>query len=219
MPTVLILPDLHAPFAHPRALAWLESVRADWAPDTVICIGDLGDQHGWCTHGTNPASPGPATEDERCLAFCRSLYSLFPVVLACTGNHDTRLARKCAAAGIPPRLHRTIAEVYESPPGWVWADHHIVQGVLYLHGEGYSGKDAALRAALDNGTCTVAGHIHSAAGVQYHASLTQTLWGLSVGCLVDPASPAFAYARAHRRKPVLGCGVVCDGVPLFLPLV
>jgi metallophosphoesterase superfamily enzyme len=218
MRRILILPDLHAPFHHPGALDILADLRRVHKPDSVVCIGDLGDQHGWSRHDRSPDAPGQADEDLATLSFCRSLYKVFPKASACVGNHDARLARACSRAGIPSRLHRTVAEVYDSPPGWQWSDSHVIDGVAFIHGEGYSGKDGALKAAKDNRVNTVIGHIHSAAGVQYSAGPFSTIWGLAVGCLVDSASIGMAYARSCAAKPVLGAGLIVDGIPMFIPM-
>jgi hypothetical protein len=215
---VLVIPDLHAPFAHPASLDFLADLRRTHKPASVVCIGDLGDQHGWSRHDRLPDAPGQADEDAATLAFCRSLYKLSPKVLACVGNHDARLARRCVRAGIPSRLHRTVAEIYGSPPGWVWADRHTLDGVAFQHGDGYSGRDGALKAAINNRRNTVIGHIHSAAGTFYAAGAYDTVWGLAVGCLVDCESLGMAYARASAARPVLGAGLILDGVPLFIPL-
>lgn len=218
MRSSLVLPDLHFPFHHPASLDFLADLRRQYRPKVVVCIGDLGDQHGWSRHDRLPDAPGQAEEYRLTLAACRDLYKLFPRVLACVGNHDTRLAMKALRAGIPSSLHRTVATIYESPRGWQWADAHTVDGVAYEHGHHYKGKGAALAAARDNRMPTVVGHFHATAGVEYSASRVNTIWGLSVGCLVDAGSPGMAYAKQTAGKPVLGAGVVVDGVPMFVPM-
>ena len=44
------------------------------------------------------------------------------------------------------------------------------------------------------------------------------MWGLAVGCGVDQRSMAFAYGKHFAKKPVIGCGVVIDGVPHAVPM-
>jgi predicted phosphodiesterase/5-methylcytosine-specific restriction endonuclease McrA len=166
---ILTISDTHAPYQHPGALDFLADLKRKHKPELVVCLGDLGDQHGWSRHERLPDALGQADEHDATLAFCRALYKIFPRALACVGNHDTRLAKRCVRAGIPSRLHRTVREVYDSPQEWVWADNHLADGIAFMHGEGYSSKDAALKAAKDNRMSTCIGHIHSAAGVQYTA--------------------------------------------------
>lgn len=215
---ILAIPDTHAPFAHPRALDFLAALRKGFRPDAVVHLGDLGDQHGWSRHGRLPDAPGQGDEDSATVEWCRAIYRLFPHVLACEGNHDTRLAAACSRAGIPSRLHRTIPEVYGSPPGWDWAESHTVDGIVFEHGEGYSGADAAVKAAINNGANTVIGHIHSVAGVRYSCFRSRCIFGASAGCLVDPRAVGLSYARKCVRKPVLGCLLIENRVPRFVPL-
>jgi predicted phosphodiesterase len=215
---ILTISDTHAPYQHPGALDFLADLKRKHKPELVVCLGDLGDQHGWSRHERLPDALGQADEHDATLAFCRALYKIFPRALACVGNHDTRLAKRCVRAGIPSRLHRTVREVYDSPQEWVWADNHLADGIAFMHGEGYSSKDAALKAAKDNRMSTCIGHIHSAAGVQYTAGAFSTIWGMSAGCLVDPTSYGLAYAKTNAAKPVLGTGLILDGIPMFVPL-
>jgi hypothetical protein len=42
---------------------------------------------------------------------------------------------------------------------------------------------------------------------------------MSVGCGVNVKHPAMRYARNHVRRPILGCGIVEDGIyPTFIPM-
>ncbi len=215
---VLVISDLHAPFNHPDAIDFLRDVKKRYKTDTTVCIGDLGDQHGWSRHGRDPNAMGQGDEDEACVEFCRALYKLVPNALACIGNHDKRLARSCSRSGVPARLHRTIAEIYDSPVLWHWGDAHELDGIVYQHGEGFSGQNSALRAAQINRCSTVIGHIHAWAGVQYHSNGINTIFGMNVGCLADSSSVAFNYAKCSPNKQTLGCGVVLDGLPIFVPM-
>ncbi len=214
----LILPDIHAPYHWGGTLALCRTLKKRLKPDRVVCIGDLADQHGWSQYEREPDSLGQGTEDLATLAFCRELYSIFPRVLACVGNHDCRLAKRAARAGLPSRLHLTISDMYQSPAGWEWADRHVIDSVVYQHGEGFSGAQAALKAAVANRQSTVIGHVHSAAGVAYASNGVNRIFGMSVGCLIDVEAPAFRYGRTTAAKPVLGYGVVIDGVPHFEPV-
>ena len=45
MATVLALPDLHCPFEHRDALAFLKAVRKHYRTDTTVCLGDEADMH------------------------------------------------------------------------------------------------------------------------------------------------------------------------------
>lgn len=215
---VLTISDYHAPFNHPDALDFLADLKRELRPRAVVCLGDLGDQHGWSRHGRHPDAPGQAEEDSAMLKAARGLYKLFPRALACIGNHDKRLAKACARAGVPSRLYRTVAEVYASPEKWKWGEGHMVDGVAYIHGEGFSGQNAALSAASKMRCSVVMGHIHAWAGIQYHCNGLTTVFGCNAGCLIDPASIAMEYAKTSPNKQVIGTAYVADGVPYFRPM-
>jgi hypothetical protein len=42
---------------------------------------------------------------------------------------------------------------------------------------------------------------------------------MGVGCLIDPHSPAFQYDKKNIvSRPVLGSGVVIEGIPSVIPM-
>lgn len=216
---VLAIGDTHAPFVHADALDFLRDLKREYKPDKVVHIGDLGDQYGWKRHeDQDPDALSPKDEDEACLKWCRKLYKIFPDVDACIGNHDERLAKAMKRAGVPSRLCKSIREIYDSPAGWRWQRSYIYDGVAHLHGEGFSGPDAAVKAAQKICRSAAIGHCHTTAGVRWFSTDFSRVFGLSVGCLVDPESFAFAYTKKYAARPVLGSAVVIDGVPQFIPM-
>ena len=98
----------------------------------------------------------------------------------------------------------------------------MVDGVRYEHGDalgGGMGATATMRAPLRNQRSTVFGHFHSFAGIQYVASPENLNFGFNVGCLIDFKTYAFKYAKAHKARPVLGCGIVQEAIPTFIPML
>ena len=56
---------------------------------------------------------------------------------------------------------------------------------------------------------SIQGHHHSVFEISYYADANQLRWSMTVGCLLDPDSPAARYSsRAVLRRPILGCGVL-----------
>lgn len=56
---------------------------------------------------------------------------------------------------------------------------------------------------------SIQGHHHSLFEIVYSADSNQLRWSMTVGCFLDPHSPAATYmAKAVLRRPILGCGML-----------
>lgn len=215
---ILTISDLHAPYHHPDATDFLADLKRRVKPDCVVCLGDEIDAHGWGRWDRNPDALGQGDELSAAAKALRPIFRLFPEALVCNSNHSQRHLRKALRSGLPSAFLRELSEVLGAPPGWRWADRHDVDGIAFVHGEGYSGQNSALHAAQKLRCNSVIGHVHSWAAVQFTDNGQSCIWGMNAGCLVDPASRAFDYARACPNKQVLGTGVIIDGVPQFVPM-
>lgn len=218
MATVLVVPDLHCPWQHEHALDFLAGLKRAHRPERVVVIGDEADCHRWSSHPQDPELPGPGEELRLTRAALRPFYKLFPQARVCVSNHGIRPFRRAAEAALPGGFLRAWKQVIEAPRGWNWAQRWLLDDTVYVHGDGFSGKNAALTAAERYRKNVVLGHVHSHAGVQYSTSVYSQVWGLQVGCLIDTEAPAFAYGRHLAVRPTLGAGLVVDGVPHFLPM-
>lgn len=216
--TILVIPDLHAPFQHPQALNFLSEVQRKYKPGHIICIGDEIDSHALSHWDHDPDGYSAGHEFQEAVKFLHQLYKIFPSVKCCTSNHTARYFKRAFKAGIPAAFLRSYSEVLEAPKDWQWADNWEINGILFEHGEGFSGQNAALNAMKGNMQSTVIGHVHSYAGVQYYNTPKQTLFGMNVGCLLNNEAYSFKYGRHFKVKPALGCGIIEKGVPHFIPL-
>lgn len=216
---VLTIPDLHHPFAHKDAHAFLKYLKLKFKPTTVVCLGDELDFHALSRWTADPDGWSAGHELERALESMEGLYSLFPTVKVCTSNHTIRPFKRALDAGIPRKIIRDYREFLGAPDTWVWRDKWIIDDIIYEHGENLSGKYAQNRAASQNLQSTVFGHVHTFAGIHYLASHNRLLFGFNVGCLIDLKSYAMAYGSKFRNKPVLGAGIVDKGVPQFYPMI
>lgn len=214
----LCIPDLHCPFHHKSAFNFLLRIKKNFNPDKVVCMGDEIDAHGMSRYTKDPSAPGPADEIRRGIKALKHLYELFPEVMVCESNHTWRPFRRAAECGIPGIFFRSVKEVLQAPAGWEWSQSWEVDRVLFVHGEGFAGKNAALEAAVAYRRNVVIGHVHAYAGIQWSASFGSSIFGMNCGCLVDEKSPAMSYAKYNKDRPMLGCGVVADGVPHFIPM-
>jgi hypothetical protein len=216
--TVLAIPDLHCPFEHRDALDFLKAVRKQYRTDAVVCLGDEADMHAMSMHDHDPDGHSAGDEHEKMLGHLRPFYEAFPQVASMHSNHTARPYRRAAKFGIPSVYLRTYADFMAAPKGWSWHEEIEVDGVGYEHGEGYSGWVGALTCAQRNMQPRVIGHLHGCAGVVFDANPRYLFWGMNAGCLIDRRKYAFAYGKTSKHKPILGCGVIRDRTPTFVPM-
>lgn len=216
---VLSWPDSHIPFEHKDAYSFLSHVKKLYKPTTIVCLGDLEDWHGISFHDKDPDGYSAGHEYLELKKRIRPYFELFPKVLVCTSNHGSLPFRKAFAYGLPSQLLKSYKDILEAPDGWQWADHWVVDGVIYEHGDPFTGRDAAIKAATQNMQSTVIGHVHSFAGIQYSANSKHLIYGFNSGCLIDKDRYAFAYAKKYKQKPILGCGIITNGIPTFIPMI
>jgi len=217
--TVLAIPDLHVPFHHPDAYEFLSTVKQKYKPDVVVNLGDLEDWHSISVnHTADPDGMSPGDELKALRGAVKPYFKLFPKVKMCTSNHGNRPLRAAYEYGLPSELIRSYKEIIQAPKGWEVADAWEVDGVVYEHGEAFSGQQGAIKSANSNMQSTVIGHIHAFAGIQYSANSKHLIFGFNVGCLIDRHKYAFAYGKKIKSKPILGCGLIINQIPTFIPL-
>ncbi len=218
MHSVLALPDLHVPFHHRDALAFLLAVRRHFRTDTTVCLGDEIDAHALSMHDHDSDGMSAQGEYEKSLDGLEPFYRAFPKCVSMHSNHTARPFRRASKFGIPSVYLRSYAEFMRAPKGWTWHESVEIDGVRYSHGEGYSGPLGALKCAQAHMQTVVIGHLHSFAGVLWNANPRYLFAGLNAGCLIDRHTYAFNYAKHTPAKPILGCGVIRNGVPQFIPM-
>lgn len=217
--TVLAIPDMHLPFQHPDTLEFLKWVKNKYSPQVVVCLGDEVDFHALSDYDSDPDGYSPGHELNKAIDHLQDYYKLFPTVKVCTSNHTARPFKRAYKSGIPRAFIRNYVEFLKAPAGWRWADQHEVDGIFYEHGEGQSGNQGAIKAAVANMNSTVIGHLHSDAGIQYLANDKHLIYGFNVGCLLDRHAYAAAYGKHMKKKPILGCGIINKGIPVFIPML
>ena len=218
MKPTLVIPDLHAPYNHPQALDFLQSVKEAYDLDNAVCLGDEADYHAMSFHDSDPALLSAGDELKAARKFLQKLHKLCPAMKICESNHGSMRARKALAHGLPGELFKDYADLYGTP-GWTWHREIIdeIAGIPIVFRHAF-GKNT--RSALRNtgGACIVQGHFHSNAEITWLETPRHRIFGMSCGCLINPQSPAFAYNTHDLARPILGCGVIIDGLPMFLPM-
>jgi hypothetical protein len=220
--TVLVIPDIQIPFEHPDTIPFLKAVRDMYEPTRVVQIGDLIDSHALSFYGSDPDGYSAGRELKKAIRNLKKFYRAFPKVDVVLGNHDDRLYRSAFAAGLPRSCIRDLPEILEFPKGWALHEDIVIDNVVYEHGDKFgngNGNNAFKKAIDSNMASTVYGHFHAAAGVRWFANKRYLLFGFNVGCLMDGHSYAAAYGKKFANKPILGCGIVDEGIPQFIPML
>ncbi len=217
--TVLVIPDMQMPFHHQDTVPFLKAVKNLVRPTEVVCIGDSIDGYMLSMWDHEPEAMNVADEYEAAMRSLKEIYKLFPVAREVLSNHNERIAKKILAGGLPAAFVKSYEEIMQYPAGWSIHPFVTIDNVTYEHGHAQGGQYAAINLAAHNGTSTVIGHHHSHGGVQYRANRNKTIFGMNVGCLIDVSAYAFKYADNCKFKVTLGCGVVRQGVPFFVPML
>lgn len=216
---VLAFGDTHYPFSHRDHLDFLDAVIQKHDPTLFVHTGDELDFHALSDYDSDPDGDSAGVEYKKGIKEMKKLYSLIPSARACISNHNARPYRRAYKSGIPTAFMRTYAEWMQAPEGWEWGFKFDIDGVVYEHGEGVSGKLGHLKAAEQNMQSTVIGHIHAHAGVAYLANPKHLIFGLNCGWLGDKDAYSMAYGRNNRNKPILGASIIDHGIPTFIPMV
>lgn len=216
---VLVIPDLQVPFQHVDALDFLQLVAETYQTTEVVNIGDSLDFSGLSRFTKDPDGISAGDEHKRSLAFFKEYYKVFPRGIEVYSNHNGRLYDRAKEAGIPRVFVKDMQEILGAPVTWSFKWSHEIDGVKYVHGDGFGGMHAARDGAVVSRQSVVIGHHHSHAGISYIANEKEMIFGMNVGCLIDKNAYAFKYATKTKYKPTLGCGVVLEGAPSWIPMI
>jgi metallophosphoesterase superfamily enzyme len=209
---VLAVGDVHEPVSRKEYLQFCIDTYDEYDCDTVVFLGDIVDWHAISFHANHPEAPSAIDEYYLALEGIQKWYDVFPNAYITIGNHDCRINRLAETVNIPSKFIRDFNETWETPE-WEWVDDIILDDVYYFHGTGYGGLHPAFNAARHLGMSCVMGHVHSVAGIKWCVSPEKRWFGMDTGCGVDDKAFAFAYGKHMKRKSVISCGVVIDGMP------
>lgn len=229
---ILVISDQHAPYSHPDTLEFLTSVKRKHMPDRVVNIGDELDYHAMSYHDADCDLDSAGSELKKGREWLQLLEKIFPQMDLVESNHGSMAYRKAKSNGVPRHLLQTYrASIFGSkdadgevyfPDGigadWVWHPSLILdtphEPVNFHHGK----KANVSSNVLDDRMCFVQGHHHSKADISYISTPNALLWGMTVGCLIDDKSYAFAYNKIGATRPVISVGIIIDGFPRLLPM-
>jgi predicted phosphodiesterase len=214
MSRVLVIGDLHLPAEREDYLEFCKKLKKKYKTTEVIFIGDVLDHHAISFHQKNPDADSAVAEYHRSMEHMKDWKKAFPNAKVCIGNHDERVHRLSANAGIPAMYLKDYPEVFDTPT-WEWGYEWVVDNVSYTHGTGTSsGNTPAFNSAKVRAQSTVSGHVHSVACINWMRGPNgQKIFGFNVPCGVDMNHKLMYYSKNFLKKPVNGAGVVIDGHP------
>lgn len=218
MKNTIFISDTHAPYHHRDTLSFLEAIKDAYDIQIAKSVGDIVDNHSSSFHDIEYSCLSAKDEYLKARAFCQNLSEIFPKMTISIGNHCKMTERKAKVAGIPLDHLKSYNDVYGVD--WNWVDHDWFKINEYNHclmTHAMAGN--TLSNAKTHSHCSVQGHYHGTFGLEFFADKQVLRWSMSVGCLIDPNSPAFNYAKlSSNKRPIVGCGALIDDVPILIPM-
>ena len=217
---VLLISDLHIPYHHQDALAFLQHLKDKYNPTRVICLGDELDKHALSYHDSDPDLPSAGDELRKSLPVVAELHEMFPVMDIIESNHGSLVWRKAKTFGIPKHYIKGYNDVLEVGEGWKWSFDLTITlpngQKCYIH----HGKTSdVIKLSQQMGMCAVQGHFHESFRVDYWGNPNGLFWGLQCGCLIDDDALAFSYNNVNIKRPVIGTGLIIDSQPVLEPMI
>jgi len=217
---VLVIGDMHFPFQHPDAIAFLKAVKKEYKPDRVIQIGDEVDFHAISFHDSDPDLLSPGDELESAIKKLQPLYKLFPKVDLIESNHGSLVYRKGKALGLPRHVFKSYREVLQAPKNWNWHFDLTIKLSNGMNCYFHHGKTSdPLKLSQSMGMSAVQGHFHEKFSINYWGNSLGLYWQAFTGCLVNDDSLAMSYNNTNLKRPIIGSLIILDGWPRLLPLV
>lgn len=217
---VLLISDLHIPYHHQDALAFLKHLKEKYNPTRVICLGDELDKHALSYHDSDPDLLSAGDELRKSLPVVAELHKMFPVMDIIESNHGSLVWRKAKTFGIPKHYIKGYNDVLGVGDGWKWSFDLTITlpngQKCYIH----HGKTSdVIKLSQQMGMCAVQGHFHESFKVDYWGNPNGLFWGLQTGCLIDDDALAFSYNNVNIKRPMIGTAVIIDSQPILEPLI
>ena len=216
---ILVISDLHFPFAHPDWFEFLSKLKKTYKPNHIIQIGDESDMHSInVSHIIDPDLPSPKDELELAKKDMKKLYKIFPKMVLLESNHGSMVYRRAISRGMSRSFIKSYNDIWGVGKGWVWKEKYQINTdkgrVLFAH---QFCKDISKAVASYSQSC-VQGHFHTTSEIKFAGNEFHLNFGMTVGCLVDVKSLSMNYMKLNLKKPVLSCGLITNGMPHLTPM-
>lgn len=216
---ILLISDLHIPYHHQDAIAFLLHLKEKYKPTRVICLGDEVDGHALSFHDSDPDLPSAGDEIRQALPVIAELFKIFPKMDILESNHGSLVWRKAKVFGIPKHYIKSYNEVLGVDSGWKWSFDLTVDlpngQKCYMH----HGKTSnIIQLSQQMGMNATQGHYHETFKIDYWGNSTGLYWGMQCGCLIDDDKLAFNYNNVNIKRPIVGTGLIIDSMPVLEPM-
>lgn len=216
---ILLISDLHIPYHHQDAIAFLKHLKEKYNPTRVICLGDEVDGHALSFHDSDPDLPSAGDEIRQALPVIAELFKIFPKMDILESNHGSLVWRKAKVFGIPKHYIKSYNEVLGVDSGWKWSFDLTVDlpngQKCYMH----HGKTSnIIQLSQQMGMNATQGHYHETFKIDYWGNSTGLYWGMQCGCLIDDDKLAFNYNNVNIKRPIIGTGLIIDSMPVLEPM-
>lgn len=216
---ILLISDLHIPYHHQDAIAFLMHLKEKYNPTRVICLGDEVDGHALSFHDSDPDLPSAGDEIRQALPVIAELFKIFPKMDILESNHGSLVWRKAKVFGIPKHYIKSYNEVLGVDSGWKWSFDLTVDlpngQKCYMH----HGKTSnIIQLSQQMGMNATQGHYHETFKIDYWGNSTGLYWGMQCGCLIDDDKLAFNYNNVNIKRPIIGTGLIIDSMPVLEPM-
>ena len=216
--SILIISDTHIPYHHKDLFPFLKAIKKLYKPTKIVHIGDEVDKHALSFHDSDPDLPSAGDELKISLPIIKELEKLFPTMDLLDSNHGSLVFRRALKYGIPKAYLKKYNDFLKVGKGWKWHDDLMLDTpngpVYFCHGK----VADVLKLAQSMGMSCVQGHYHSSYSIKYYGNSLGLYFGLQVGCLIDKDSLAFRYHKTQRARPIIGTGMIIDGLPKLIPM-
>lgn len=212
----LITSDHHLPYVNDKFWKDFPRLLKFYKPDNIVFNGDLIDNHAVSHH--KPDNDAMSHHDEliKSQDMMNNIFDLtkkYPVFYT-IGNHEPRIEKVCADNHISRACLKSLRELYSIPSNWTIKDKHLIDNVLFVHGQ----SPVKHKTSLMYGKSTVQSHYHSLLEVSYMQSETQRLFSCFSGSCADDNSIGLSYAKNVLCKSAYGAIIIIDNIPQVIPL-
>lgn len=199
---ILFIGDIHAPFMLPEYVDHCQRIADKYSCDTVICLGDLIDNHYSSFHDTDPDGHSAAVELEKALEQIDLIHNAFPEITTVIGNHDRIPQRRLFNAGLTSKWMKDISEII-TYPGWKFTNDILLNNdILVSHGDDMKAITKVHRTLMS----VINGHRHFESEIKFFQGHGHRRFAMQVGCGVNMETYAMKYAKgqiAHHNVGVL----------------